>query len=234
MAMMLALKATKPPVLDVVPSTASFSAPGQMGVYVLDSNKEATLAFTLGMVSKLLLATTIFHCTLLSDMALFPVLIPVSVSCSTGPGNRTKSVKQSMFPPSCHLQYGKSLRTMPPSSPTLNSTQKAGHELGPGNEAALFLASFPGQALVHGNEAVLFLASFPDQTLGPGNEAALLLASFPGQTLGPGNEAALLLASFPGQALEPWNEAVLFLASFPDQTLEPGNEATLFPTLLLL
>ena len=115
MAMMLALKATKPPVLDVVPRTASFSAPGQMGVYVLDSNKEATLAFTLGMVSKCLLSNAllhVIHCTLLSDMGLFSVPIPVSVSCSTGPGNRTKSVKQSMFSPSCHLQYGKSFGTV--------------------------------------------------------------------------------------------------------------------------
>ena len=115
MAMMLALKATKPPVLDVVPRTASFSAPGQMGVYVLDSNKEATLAFTLGMVSKCLVSNALLHvthCTLLSDMALFPVPIPVSVSCSTGPGNRTKSVKQSMFSPSCHLQCGKSFGTV--------------------------------------------------------------------------------------------------------------------------
>lgn len=51
MAMMLALKATKPPVLEVVPSSANFSAPGQMGVYVLDSNNKATLAFIMGMVS---------------------------------------------------------------------------------------------------------------------------------------------------------------------------------------
>jgi len=51
MAMMLALKATKPPVLEVVPSSANFSAPGQMGVYVLDSNSKATLAFIMGMVS---------------------------------------------------------------------------------------------------------------------------------------------------------------------------------------
>ena len=51
MAMMLALEATKPPVLEVVPSSANFSAPGQMGVYVLDSNNKATLAFIMGMVS---------------------------------------------------------------------------------------------------------------------------------------------------------------------------------------
>ena len=77
--MMLALKATKPPNLDVVPSTASFSAPGQMGVYVLDSNKEATLAFTLGMVSKSLPLVTamLIHCTLVSKITVFPSPIPV-------------------------------------------------------------------------------------------------------------------------------------------------------------
>ena len=99
--MMLALKATKPPNLDVVPSTASFSAPGQMGVYVLDSNKEATLAFTLGMVSKPvyvldsnkeatlaftlgmvtkplpLVTAMLIHCTLVSKITMFPSPIPV-------------------------------------------------------------------------------------------------------------------------------------------------------------
>ena len=52
MAMTLGLETVKPPNLDVSPTSANFTIPGQVKTYVLDTNKNATvLAFTLGAVS---------------------------------------------------------------------------------------------------------------------------------------------------------------------------------------
>ena len=51
MAMVLGLNATAPPTLKVNPSTANFTIPGQVTVFVLDKNKTAQVAFVLGMVS---------------------------------------------------------------------------------------------------------------------------------------------------------------------------------------
>ena len=52
MAMTLGLEAVKPPNLDIVPTSANFTIPGQVKVYVLDTSKNVTvLAFTLGAVS---------------------------------------------------------------------------------------------------------------------------------------------------------------------------------------
>ena len=50
--MMLGLETVKPPNLDIIPTSANFTIPGQVKVYVLDSKSNATvLAFTLGSVS---------------------------------------------------------------------------------------------------------------------------------------------------------------------------------------
>ena len=52
MAMILGLETVKPPNLDIVPTSANFTIPGQVKVYVHDTNKNATaVAFTLGAVS---------------------------------------------------------------------------------------------------------------------------------------------------------------------------------------
>ena len=52
MAMTLGLETVKPPNLDIIPTSANFTVPGQVKAYVLDTNKNATvLAFTLGAVS---------------------------------------------------------------------------------------------------------------------------------------------------------------------------------------
>lgn len=50
--MLLGLETVKPPNLDIIPTSANFTIPGQVKVYVLDTKKNATvLAFTLGSVS---------------------------------------------------------------------------------------------------------------------------------------------------------------------------------------
>ena len=51
MPMVLGLAATKPPTLVVNPSTANFTIPGQVTVFVINQNKTAEVAFVLGMVS---------------------------------------------------------------------------------------------------------------------------------------------------------------------------------------
>lgn len=53
MAMILGLETIKPPNLDIIPTSANFIIPGQVKVYVQDTNKNnaTVLAFTLGAVS---------------------------------------------------------------------------------------------------------------------------------------------------------------------------------------
>ena len=52
MAMVLGLETVKPPNLDIIPTSANFTIPGQVKVYVQDSKSNTTvLAFTLGSVS---------------------------------------------------------------------------------------------------------------------------------------------------------------------------------------
>ena len=51
MAMVLGLNATAPPTLKINPSTADFTIPGQVTVFVLDKNETAQVAFVLGTVS---------------------------------------------------------------------------------------------------------------------------------------------------------------------------------------
>ena len=52
MAMSLGLETVKPPNLDIIPTSANFTIPGQVKVFVQDSKSNATvLAFTLGAVS---------------------------------------------------------------------------------------------------------------------------------------------------------------------------------------
>ena len=55
MPMILGLETIKPPNLDIIPTSANFTIPGQVEVYVQDNNKKfnnaTVLAFTLGAVS---------------------------------------------------------------------------------------------------------------------------------------------------------------------------------------
>ena len=52
MAMTLGLETVKPPNLDITPASANFTVPGQVKIFIQDTDKNATiLAFTLGAVS---------------------------------------------------------------------------------------------------------------------------------------------------------------------------------------
>ena len=51
--MVLGLETIKPPNLDIIPTSANFTIPGQVKIYVQNTNKNnaTVLAFTLGAVS---------------------------------------------------------------------------------------------------------------------------------------------------------------------------------------
>ena len=55
MPVMLHLKSTKPPTLEILPSSVDFTVVGQVDVYVMNPNKTSTakLAFTIGIVRML-------------------------------------------------------------------------------------------------------------------------------------------------------------------------------------
>ena len=80
MAMVLGLVGTAPPTLKVNPSTANFTIPGHVNVFVVDQNKTAETAFVLGMVSVTVVLGMVSVTVVLGMVSVTVVLGMVSVT----------------------------------------------------------------------------------------------------------------------------------------------------------